>query len=197
MDIQSIVTLIDAVSKANIKNFQVEEGNFKLSMDKYDTPSFPFQNVYDKSPLTALQNKNNESQVIAQPVSTVVPTTSFGVSPQPVSTIVPTTSFGVPTQSMQAAVNVQEAQTVQETPNNKDYKVVKSPIVGTFYSAAGPDEKDFVKVGDKVSKGQVLCIIEAMKLMNDIESDFDGEIVEILVKNEQPVEFGQELFYIK
>lgn len=181
MDIQSIVTLIDAVSKANIKNFQVEEGNFKLSMDKYDTPSFPFQNVYDKSPLTALQNKNNESQVIAQPVSTVVPTTSFGV----------------PTQSMQAAVNVQEAQTVQETPNNKDYKVVKSPIVGTFYSAAGPDEKDFVKVGDKVSKGQVLCIIEAMKLMNDIESDFDGEIVEILVKNEQPVEFGQELFYIK
>lgn len=74
--------------------------------------------------------------------------------------------------------------------------LVESPIVGTFYSASGPDAEDYVKVGDKVSKGDVLCIIEAMKLMNEIEADADGEIAEILVQNEAGVEFGQPLFRI-
>jgi acetyl-CoA carboxylase biotin carboxyl carrier protein len=69
--------------------------------------------------------------------------------------------------------------------------------VGTFYSSASPDAEPFVKVGDHVSKGQVLGIIEAMKLMNDIESDYDGEVVEILVNNKDMVEFGQPLFIIK
>lgn len=75
--------------------------------------------------------------------------------------------------------------------------VVKSPLVGTFYSSASPDAEPFVKVGDHVVKGQVLGIIEAMKLMNDIESDFDGEIVEILVNNKDMVEYDQPLFRIK
>lgn len=73
---------------------------------------------------------------------------------------------------------------------------IKSPIVGTFYSAASPEDKDFVSVGDKIKKGQIVCIIEAMKLLNDIESDYEGEIVEVLVKNEQMVEFNQPLFRI-
>lgn len=80
---------------------------------------------------------------------------------------------------------------------DKNYKEVTSPIVGTFYSAAAPDKPPLVKVGDKVTKGQTLCIIEAMKLMNEIESEYDGEIAEILVKNEEAVQYGQLLFRIK
>lgn len=74
---------------------------------------------------------------------------------------------------------------------------VKSPLVGTFYAAASPESAPFVKVGDRVTKGQVLGIVEAMKLMNEIESEFDGTVREILVKNEQMVEFGQPMFVIE
>ena len=74
--------------------------------------------------------------------------------------------------------------------------VVKSPLVGTFYSASSPDSAPFVKVGDTVKKGQVLGIVEAMKLMNEIESDFDGKVAEIYVENGQAVEYGQPLFRI-
>jgi acetyl-CoA carboxylase biotin carboxyl carrier protein len=73
---------------------------------------------------------------------------------------------------------------------------VKAPIVGTFYRSSSPDAPVFVQVGDKVESGQVLCIIEAMKLMNEIESDKAGVIQEILVQNAQPVEYGQALFVI-
>ena len=75
--------------------------------------------------------------------------------------------------------------------------VVKSPLVGTYYAASSPDSAPFVKVGDKVSKGQVLGIVEAMKLMNEIESEFDGTVRQILVENEQMVEFGQPMFVIE
>ena len=81
--------------------------------------------------------------------------------------------------------------------DEENYKIVKSPMVGTFYASSAPDKDPFVKVGDKVHKGQVLCIVEAMKLMNEIESEFDGEIVEICVKNEDVVEYGTPLFKIK
>ena len=74
--------------------------------------------------------------------------------------------------------------------------VVKSPVVGTFYSASSPDSAPFVKVGDTVKKGQVLGIVEAMKLMNEIESEFDGVVKEIQIENEQVVEYGQPLFVI-
>ncbi len=74
---------------------------------------------------------------------------------------------------------------------------VTSPIVGTFYRAPSPDAEPFVEVGTKVKKGQVLCIIEAMKLMNEIESEVDGVVVRILVENGQPVEYGEPLFLIE
>ena len=74
---------------------------------------------------------------------------------------------------------------------------VKSPIVGTFYEAPSPGAPPFVKVGDAVEVGQVLCIVEAMKLLNEIESDFAGEIVKKLAVNGQPIEYGQELFVIR
>lgn len=72
--------------------------------------------------------------------------------------------------------------------------VIKAPIVGTFYRAAAPEAPVYVNVGDKVRKGQVVCIVEAMKLMNQIESDVDGTVLEVLVENGSPVQFGQELF---
>jgi acetyl-CoA carboxylase biotin carboxyl carrier protein len=75
--------------------------------------------------------------------------------------------------------------------------VIKSPIVGTFYESPSPGAPPFVKVGDSVSVGQVLCIVEAMKLMNEIESDYSGTIVKRFVENRQPVEYGQPLFAVK
>jgi acetyl-CoA carboxylase biotin carboxyl carrier protein len=75
--------------------------------------------------------------------------------------------------------------------------IVKSPIVGTFYRAAEPGAKSLVEVGDSVKKGQVLCIIEAMKLMNEIDSEYDGEVVNIYVENGQAVQYGERLFAIK
>jgi len=76
-------------------------------------------------------------------------------------------------------------------------KVIKSPMVGTFYASPSPTADPFVKVGDKVKKGQVVCIVEAMKLMNEIEAEFDGEIVEMCKKDEEMVEYGETLFKIK
>jgi acetyl-CoA carboxylase biotin carboxyl carrier protein len=152
MDIQNILTLIEAVSNADIMNFQIEEGNFHLKMDK-------LKNAVEVLP--GVQNSQIE-QVIKDTIEPVKNDDN--------------TSIGVQIENL---------------------KEIKSPIVGTFYTASGPDQPDFVKVGDTIKKGQVVCIVEAMKLMNDIESDFDGEIVEILVKNEQMVEYGQVLFKIK
>ena len=78
-----------------------------------------------------------------------------------------------------------------------EFAIVKSPIVGTFYRAPEPGAPPFAEVGARVKKGQVLCIIEAMKLMNEIESEYDGEIVKIYVENGQPVQYGERLFAIK
>ena len=78
-----------------------------------------------------------------------------------------------------------------------DTKTVKAPLVGTFYSSPSPDSEPYVKVGDKVTRGMVICIIEAMKTMNEIESEFDGEVVEILADNNSPVEYGQPLFRVE
>ena len=93
----------------------------------------------------------------------------------------------------QPAASAAEAPNIQSTSDN----VVLSPLVGTFYSSSSPDAEPFVKVGDTVKKGQVLGIIEAMKLMNEIESDFDGVVEAILVNNEDVVEYGQPLFRIR
>lgn len=84
-----------------------------------------------------------------------------------------------------------------EEEKNIEGNLVKSPMVGTFYLKPSPTSEPYVSVGQKVSKGDVLCIVEAMKLMNEIESEFDGEIAEILVKDGEAVEYGKPLFRIK
>lgn len=80
--------------------------------------------------------------------------------------------------------------------SNPNWVEIKSPMVGTFYSAPAPDEAEFVKLGDRISVGQTVCILEAMKLMNELESEVAGEVVEILVENGQPVEFDQPLMRV-
>ena len=81
--------------------------------------------------------------------------------------------------------------------NELEENIITSPMVGTFYAKPSPDSKPYVEVGTKVKKGDIVCIVEAMKLMNEIESEFDGEIIEILVKDGEPVEYGKPLFKIK
>jgi acetyl-CoA carboxylase biotin carboxyl carrier protein len=81
-------------------------------------------------------------------------------------------------------------------PSLDKYIDVPSPIVGTFYSSPGPEESPFVEIGMKVRKGQVVCIIEAMKIMNEIEAEVGGEVIEILVQNGQPIEYGQPLMRV-
>jgi len=87
--------------------------------------------------------------------------------------------------------------TKKEEPKDENLQIITSPMVGTFYSSDAPDKPAYVKVGDKIHKGQVVCIVEAMKLMNEIESEFDGEVVEVCAKNEEMVEYGAPLFKIK
>lgn len=106
----------------------------------------------------------------------------------------PVVAAGMPVASAPAAPAEAPTAEVKE----EDEKLfITSPIVGTFYSAPAPDAPAFVKVGDQVKNGQTVCILEAMKLMNEIQSDFDCEIEAVLVSNEQKVEYGQPLFRVK
>ena len=113
--------------------------------------------------------------------------TAFPADPAPAPAPAPAVVASVPAVSPPAA----------ETLDAVDLGVIKSPIVGTFYRSPEPSAPAFVDVGDVVRKGQVLCIIEAMKLMNEIESDRDGEIAAIYAENGRPVQFGERLFAIK
>ena len=104
---------------------------------------------------------------------------------------------GQPGQARSAASPPVPAAASSEPVPEENLHMVKSPIVGTFYEAPSPGAPPFVKVGDTVEVGQVLCIVEAMKLLNEIESDVAGEIVKKLGSNGQPIEYGQELFAIR
>lgn len=103
----------------------------------------------------------------------------------------------VPTSPIQMQTTEVTVPTTSETIVEPDGNIVKSPIVGTFYAAPNSDKPSFVKVGDKVQEGDILCIVEAMKIMNEITSPYVGEVVEIYVSNEELVEYGQPLFRIK
>jgi len=95
-----------------------------------------------------------------------------------------------------AAPRAEEAKAPSKEPAKAIHKEIVSPIVGTFYRAPAPDAAPFIEVGTRVVKGQVLCIVEAMKIMNQIESDTTGSIAAILVENAQPVAYGQPLFHV-
>ena len=122
---------------------------------------------------------------------------------QVINNLVSNTSFDKQINANQKTINdnipvVNEPETPQVAPPGRsDLTEITSPMVGTFYRAAAPGEEPFVEVGNNVKVGQTICILEAMKLMNEIESEFNAEIVEILVENGTPVEFGQVLMRVK
>ena len=122
---------------------------------------------------------------------------------QVTNNLVSNTSFDKQTIANQKTINdnipvVNEPEPPQVAPPGRsDLTEITSPMVGTFYRAAAPGEEPFVETGSKVKVGQTICILEAMKLMNEIESEFNAEIVEILVENGTPVEFGQVLMRVK
>jgi len=109
-------------------------------------------------------------------------------------------AFSAPAQAPstpQPAAQPEEAEGTEKPARPSNLVAIKSPMIGTFYRAPAPDAPPYVEVGDVVKPGTVVCIVEAMKLMNEIESEVSGKIVEILVENETPVEYGQELFLIE
>jgi acetyl-CoA carboxylase biotin carboxyl carrier protein len=118
-------------------------------------------------------------------------------SPAPQVTAVHHAAAAVSATAPQLAEAAVAAQAAAQAKEEADFAVVKSPIVGTFFRSAEPGAPSFVDVGDVVKKGQVLCIIEAMKLMNEIDSEYDGEVVSVYVENGQPVQYGERLFAIK
>ena len=112
-------------------------------------------------------------------------------APRPAAEIIVPSALAAPESATSSA------DTAAETRGGEDLHLVKSPIVGTFYGSPSPGAEPFVKIGGHVDAGQTLCIVEAMKLMNEIESDVSGEVLRIFVENGQPVEYGQPLFGIR
>ena len=167
-DLQELRELVEFLKANGIAEFDMERADLKVRLK--------FAGLQPTAPgvdLTSLSNLANAMAAqSAAPAPLAIPATLPGATP------------------------VAGAPAAEAGPEAGSH-IVKSPIVGTFYAASSPDADPFVKVGDRVSKGQVLCIVEAMKLMNEIESDFSGEIVKMFVQTGQPVEYGQPLFAIK
>ena len=154
--------------------------------------------MLETSDITRLQWRRGDERLVIQrghaPAQTVFqtapPSVTASYAPGPVGVMAQPAGSAEPPSGVQAPAAVVVA---VEKPGT----LVTSPFVGTFYRTPAPDQPSFVEVGANVRKGQVICIIEAMKLMNEIESDFAGKVSEILVQNGQPVEFGQPLFRIE
>jgi acetyl-CoA carboxylase biotin carboxyl carrier protein len=130
-----------------------------------------------------------------------VPVAAAGVDPVQMAALLAAaktsgSSAAAPVASSPVSIAAAAAPTAEADPFAGAH-IVKSPIVGTFYDASSPDAEPYVQVGDMVSVGKVVCIVEAMKLMNEIESDAAGEVVKVFVKPGQPVEYGQALFAVK
>ena len=168
MKVEQVLELVKAVSDSELTEFKYEEDGVKLSLKK---------------------TSDKIVQVPAPAAPVAAPVIAPAVVPAaPVPAAAPAAPANAPAEAPAAA---------QETGDDMPAgNVVKSPLVGTFYAAPAEDAEPFVKVGDSVKEGQVLAIVEAMKLMNEIESDFTGTVKEILVENGQGVEFGQPLFVI-
>lgn len=180
MEIQDILALVQAVADNGLTELKVDDGNVKLSLKK----EHPVVNVVAGNtgfagagmPMTGVQMPDLGSFGAAGALADVA-----------------AAGNGAAQVADNSAVNTGAA--AKAAPINSD-KIVVSPLVGTFYSSSSPEAESFVKVGDTVKKGQVLGIVEAMKLMNEIESEYDGVVEEIMVGNEDVVEYGQPLFRI-
>jgi acetyl-CoA carboxylase biotin carboxyl carrier protein len=167
MTFEEIKALIQLINKSDLAEFKFEEGDKKLLIRTAKYNSGK-QQIYQSA-----------APVQAAPVASVTPIAAPAASPK-----------------------LEEAPPKSPTPENTEgvvagqYLEIKSPIVGTFYRSAGPDKPMYAKVGDAVDKGSVVCIIEAMKLFNEIESEVKGKIVKIMVEDATPVEYDQVLFLV-
>ena len=171
MKIDEIMTLIQAVSDSTLTSFELVEGDTRICLKREK----------EKSKIVTVAAPAVDPAVTAQMVSAAAG--MAGAAPVPPAAQAPAPAGG--------------GEAASENGDAAAGNVVTSPLVGTFYAAASPDAEPFVKVGDTVKKGQVLGIIEAMKLMNEIESEYDGVVEAVLVKNEDVVEYGQPLFRIR
>lgn len=169
MEIKNLLSLIEAVSESELTGFKYEEDGVKLHLSK---------------------KQDKVHFVTAEPASSGI------IAPGITANMA---ASGVSVSDMAAGKTAHTAaqEETQSTVAKADGKTVVSPLVGTFYTAPSEDAEAFVSVGDTVKKGQTLAIVEAMKLMNEIESEYDGTIAEILVENGQAVEYGQPLFRIR
>lgn len=158
MDLKLVKNLLDLISKTELNEVSIEEGDFKLKVKKQsDAPA----------QAAPMQFQMPAQQAPAQPA-------------QPAAAAAPA-----------------DTGSSEKKESQPDGETVKSPIVGTFYESPSPDSDPFVKVGDTVQKGDTLCIVEAMKIMNEIEAEFSGTVQKLLVEDGQPVEYDQPLFIIK
>ena len=172
MEIQDILALVQAVADNGLTELKVDDGNVKLSLKK----EHPVVNVVAGNTGAGMQVAGGQMPDFG----------SFGAAGA-------LAAGGAAQETGNAVANTGAA--AKTAPINSD-KIVVSPLVGTFYSSSSPEAESFVKVGDTVKKGQVLGIVEAMKLMNEIESEYDGVVEEVMVGNEEVVEYGQPLFRI-
>ena len=172
MKVEQVLELVKAVSESDLTEFKYEEDGVKLSLKKTCDRIVP---VAAPTPVAVA------APGVPGAAPAVIPAAPVpAAAPAPAPAVAP------------AAAAVDSADAEGTLTGN----IVKSPLVGTFYAAPSEDAAPFVKVGDSVKEGQVLAIVEAMKLMNEIESDFTGTVKEILVENGEAVEFGQPLFVI-
>ncbi len=177
MTYQEIHDLIKLIGKSNLAEFKMENGDFKLSIR------------------TSLYSDTKTTQVVSTtvPLPTAIPAPSAPILPPPPSAPVQ----APPPVETTAARPAAEPSAPKQEASDKKYLEVKSPMVGTFYRSSSPDKPVYVEIGQKIKKGDVVCIIEAMKLFNEIESDFGGTIVKVMVDNAQPVEYDQVLFLVE
>ena len=167
MEIKDMIELMKAVSENALTSFELEQGDLKITMKR-------------------------EKKVVTPTVQVVgAPAVPAELLSGQTAGVMPAAQTADPADSVSGGT---EAAVFGDVASDK---VVTSPLVGTFYSSPSPDAENFVKVGDTVKKGQVLGIVEARKLMNEIESEYDGIVDAILVKNEEVVEYGQPLFRIR
>jgi acetyl-CoA carboxylase biotin carboxyl carrier protein len=171
MDLEKIERLLDIVARSGMAEVEVEEGGFRL--------------------VVRAAAANNVPTVMALPP----PMPAYGTG-YPVLPPTPAPGPGAAPVSEPAAPAEQEP-ALSSAPKSANEVVVQAPIVGTFYRAPAPDAAPFVEVGDTVRPGDVLCIIEAMKLMNEIQSEHAGTVRRVLVGNAEPVEYDQPLFVIE
>ncbi|GGB66800.1 acetyl-CoA carboxylase biotin carboxyl carrier protein [Deinococcus soli (ex Cha et al. 2016)] len=183
MNPNDLKQILDALTYADVREFSLRTGSFDLSLKRGP------QAFAAPAPLTGPAPALAPMPVSAPAFAPAMPAPAAPA---------PQAQDSAPAAPAQAAAPAPApaAETPAEKPASKGTPV-KAPIVGTFYASSSPDAAPYVKVGDTVAAGQVLCIIEAMKLMNEIEAEQGGTVREILVKNAEPVEYGQTLFIIE